>query len=106
MRWGASQDLELLSFFKRWVASRSNHPALIQGDFRTLILDDVRGIWLLERRDRTDRVLVAINVSEHTAEIALPDRDYVNLEGKRVRGMIELAAHAVDLLCDDGWSLE
>ena len=42
--------------------------------------------------------LVAINVSEHTAKITLADGDYLNLEGKQVRGMIELTVHTVDLL--------
>lgn len=43
---GAIPDPELLPDFKRLIAARRSHPALIYGDVVTLSLDNERGLWL------------------------------------------------------------
>ena len=76
MLWGDSQDLELLADFKRLIAARRSHPALVYGEVVTLSLDDERGLWLSERVDGEDRVLVAVNSSFRNGRVALPPGEF------------------------------
>ena len=72
MLWGDLQDLELLADFKRLIAARRSHPALVYGEVVTLSLDNERGLWLSERVHGEDRVLVAVNSSLRNGRVALP----------------------------------
>jgi cyclomaltodextrinase / maltogenic alpha-amylase / neopullulanase len=102
MRWGEDQDPDLLAFFKQWIAARRRHPALWQGALQTLWLDEVQGVWLAEQRAKTDRVLIAVNVSDEPRTIALPPGTFSLLNEASVAAAIELPARHVELLTPAG----
>ena len=95
MLWGDSQDLELLADFKRLIAARRSHPALVYGEVVTLALDDERGLWLSERVHGEDRVLVAVNSSLRNGRVALPPGEFVDLKGNAVTGNVAVPARSV-----------
>ncbi len=65
-------DPELFVYFQRVIALRNAHPALRTGYFHTLLTDDAADIWAFERGDPTERLIVVLNASDKTREIALP----------------------------------
>ena len=95
MQWGDSQDLELLADFKRLIAVRRSHPALVYGEVVTLALDDERGLWLSERVYGDDRVLVAVNSSLRNGRVALPPGKFLDLKGNVVTGTVAVPARSV-----------
>ena len=95
MLWGDSQDLELLADFKRLIAARRSHPALVYGEVVTLSLDDERGLWLSERVHGDDRVLVAVNSSLRNGRVALPPGEFLDLKGNAVTGSVAVLARSV-----------
>ena len=95
MLWGDLQDLELLADFKRLIAARRSHPALVYGEVVTLSLDDERGLWLSERVHGEDRVLVAVNSSLRNGRVALPPGEFLDLKGNAVTGSVAVLARSV-----------
>ncbi|MEM7531827.1 MAG: alpha-amylase family glycosyl hydrolase [Chloroflexota bacterium] len=73
MLWGDDQDTTLLAEFRQWIALRRAHPALSTGRFVTHRLDNEQGIWVFERVNDDDRVLVVVNASESAQTVTLPD---------------------------------
>lgn len=63
---------EQLAWYRAIGALRQRLPALQTGDFRTLLVDDTKDVWVFERSLGGERVIVALNASERDAEIALP----------------------------------
>jgi len=107
MRWVPSmQDAEMLASTRRWIAARRAHPALIDGLSRTLLLDDVRRLWLLERSTESDRVLLALNAGDAPQQLTLPEErngsGWRDLEGTVHHGKISLPAWSVSLLVPGG----
>ena len=98
MLWGDLQDPELLADFKRLIAARRSHPALVYGEVVTLALDDERGLWLSERVHGDDRVLVAVNSSLRNRRLSLPLGHFADLEGNAVTGSLVLPARSVVFL--------
>ncbi|MDQ3249083.1 MAG: glycoside hydrolase family 13 protein [Chloroflexota bacterium] len=90
MLWGEAQDSDLLDYFKQLIALRRQHGALTAGSLRTHYLDNERGIWLVERMDGADRVLVAINVGEGAQMVVVPPDFTVALLGSATCGIIPL----------------
>lgn len=72
MLWGDAQDAQLLNYTKQMIHLRRAHPALIDGDLITHVLDDENGVWVVERRHVDDRLLLAFNFSNSPRMIALP----------------------------------
>ena len=95
MLWGDSQDPELLADFKRLIAARRSHPALVYGEVVTLSLDDERGLWLSERVHGDDRVVVAVNSSLRNGRVALPPGEFLDLKGNAVTGSVAVLARSV-----------
>ena len=98
MLWGDSQDPELLADFKRLIVARRSHPALVYGEVVTLAVDDERGLWLSERVQGDDRVLVAVNSSLRNGRVALPPGEFLDLKGNAVTGSVAVLARSVLLL--------
>lgn len=72
MLWGAAQDASLLAYTKELIHLRRTHPALIDGDLLTHVLDDESGVWLVERRCPADRVLLAFHFGDQPTTVGLP----------------------------------
>ena len=98
MLWGDAQDGELLAWFREVIAFRRAHPALAYGPVTTLVLDDVRGLWLAERAWEGDRVLVVVNNGPQAQQLSLPEGTFVDAAGQRASGEIEVAGRSVTLL--------
>ncbi|MBP8110375.1 MAG: DUF3459 domain-containing protein, partial [Caldilineaceae bacterium] len=86
----ARQDRELLAAFRRMVALRKAHPALQQGQIRTLHVEDKAGIWLAERFWGEDRVLIAVNTRGGAATLFLPPGTFLDETGAVVTGSVLL----------------
>ena len=94
MLWGDSQDLELLADFKRLIAARRSHPALVYGEVVTLSLDNERGLWLSEHVHGDDRVIVAVNSSLRNGRVDLPPGDFLDLKGNAVTAALPFSPGA------------
>ena len=98
MPWDEGQDVELLAFFRAWIGSRKRHPALNYGDLSTHLLDEERGIWLVERCYAGDRVLVIVNCAGVGHAIALPEGDYMAADGRPVSDSFDCPLRSVTAL--------
>ena len=65
MRWGTAQDAGLHRFYRKLIQFRRAHPALWQGQRRTLLVDDSNGVYVYERSDEQETIVVALNLSDH-----------------------------------------
>ncbi len=99
MLWGDKQDKELLTYFRWLIEMRREHPALVNGDMRTLTLDDERGIWLIKRVHDADQIFVVINGSDKEQTVELPDDTFENLWNLQPVGQtVTLAPYSLALL--------
>ncbi len=77
MVWDPSkQRQDLLEFYRTVFGLRNVRSVLRRGEFRTLLVDDARGIYVFMRSNDEGRIKVAINVSGQRQRImwpALPD---------------------------------
>ncbi|QDU67880.1 alpha-amylase family glycosyl hydrolase [Engelhardtia mirabilis] len=64
-------DEEHLAHYRGIIALRRDHAALRVGDFRTLLADDERDLWVFERRLDGERVVVALNASGRAVNLDL-----------------------------------
>ncbi len=98
MLWGDSQDAALLAHFRRLIAFRRSHAALVYGAIETLTLDDACGLWLARRAHAGDEVLIAVNASLRNGRVALPPGRWMDLESGPVVGTLALPARSVAFL--------
>ncbi len=102
MRWApAVQDAGVLAHTRAWIAARQAHPALVQGDSRSLLVDDERRLWLLERSAEGESLLVAINAGDAAQALALPggsNAGWRDLSGAVHRGTLALEPWTVVVL--------
>lgn len=98
MLWGDSQDAALLAHFRRLIAFRRSHAALVYGAIETLALDDACGLWLARRAHAGDEVLIAVNASLRNGRVALPPGRWMDLESGPVVGTLALPARSVAFL--------
>jgi len=66
---------DLFEHYKKLIHIRRQHPALMLGDFRTLLTDDSRDLYVFERTHSTERIVVALNNSSQAQELTLPLSD-------------------------------
>lgn len=97
MLWGDSQDKALLAEFRRLIALRRSHPALVYGAVETLTLDDDHGLWLARRAHAGDEVLIAVNSSLRNGRLALPPGQWVDLHGQAAVETLLMPARSVAL---------
>lgn len=65
---------DLWEHYRKLIAIRRAHPALLHGDYRTLVADDARDVFAFERNGDGDQVVVAFNNSAATLTQTLPLR--------------------------------
>ncbi len=61
-------DRDHLAFYRAAVALRREHAALRRGDFRTLLADDERDLWVYQRTHLEESVIVALNAGASPQE--------------------------------------
>jgi glycosidase len=62
---------DLHKFYQRIINIRRAHPALATGSFRNLLVDDQKRVYVFERNNLDEQVLVVINNSERPQAISL-----------------------------------
>jgi glycosidase len=63
-------DKELFAHYKKVIAIRERHDALTLGDFKTLVADNEKDVYIFQRTYKNDVVVVALNNSEKKQEIS------------------------------------
>lgn len=68
------QNADLLTYYKKLIAIRKKSSALTKGDFRSLIVDEIRQIYGFIRSYGTEKAVVVINALpiEQEIEVELP----------------------------------
>jgi glycosidase len=69
MRWGAEQDAGLVEYFRKLIHLRRQHPAILSGERRTLLLDPARGLYAYAP---AAGLVVAFNLSAKRHTLAIP----------------------------------
>lgn len=62
---------DLYNYYKRLIHIRGGQPALMLGDFKTIITDDEKDIYAFERSYNGDVVVVVLNNSKESYELSL-----------------------------------
>ncbi|MNZ67950.1 Cyclomaltodextrinase [compost metagenome] len=70
-----NQDLDLLTFYKKCIKLRKDHPALISGAFRVQSAEKGSSLLVYERQEGEDHLIVAMNASSSSSlvTVSLPD---------------------------------
>ncbi|WP_028986423.1 glycoside hydrolase family 13 protein [Thermicanus aegyptius] len=68
------QNLDLREYYKRLIAIRLQHAPLTHGDFRTLLADDLRNLYLYSRSYQGETMIMALHVGgkEERVDVAVP----------------------------------
>ena len=66
----AQEPHSILALYRRLLAARRAHPALAIGDFA--LLDAEGDVLAYERRHGAERLIVALNLGEHSHRLELP----------------------------------
>ena len=83
----------LLSFTKKLIALRRQHPALRRGDYVALVAP--KGGMSYLRRTEEETILVALNFSGRKAALSLPEGNWQLLAGPGVSSPSELPPRSV-----------
>ena len=80
MLWGSDQNAALYAYTKALIKLRKAHPALIQGEIKTRLLDEAHSLWLLCRTYEMDEVWIALNLGTQAATVTLGAGSFVDVE--------------------------
>jgi len=74
MMWDLEQNTDLLTYFRKLIWLRRNHPILQRGTRQLVHLDVKTGTYAYLRQSGQDKVLVALNLSDapHSLKINIP----------------------------------
>lgn len=79
-------NLELRQYYQTWIAFRKAHPALADGAYIPVILDDTNNVFGFIRWNEKERLLVVINNSDSNYPLPplpqLEDMNLINLVGE------------------------
>jgi glycosidase len=75
MRWGADQDREIASYFKKLIEFRRAHPVIWGGVRKTVHLDEARGTYAYVCHDDNEKVLVAFNLGGEECILNVEDSE-------------------------------
>jgi glycosidase len=64
-------NLELRDFYKKMIAIRRAHPALADGEYRLVLADDDRNIFIFERWNAQEKLTVVINNASKAQDLNL-----------------------------------
>ena len=67
MSW--DEEGELLEYYRTWMKRRAGSKALCRGDYRTLLCDDERGIYVFSRTYEDETVTLVMNSSERVETV-------------------------------------
>ncbi|MFA6584376.1 MAG: glycoside hydrolase family 13 protein [Elusimicrobiaceae bacterium] len=65
-------DKELLAFYKKLISLRNTLTPLRLGDYKTLLVDDEKAVFVFSRSYKGETVICAFNAGDGLAEIELP----------------------------------
>lgn len=68
-------DRDLFDHYRKLIALRKDSPALRRGDYRTLLADDARRLFVFAREAEGDTALVALNADELMHAVGLEAAD-------------------------------
>lgn len=68
MLWGSAQNENLLKYYRRLIQIRQNQPALKRGNVQLLYMDEN---VLLYKKEGSDKLLVALNLSQETQKVKI-----------------------------------
>jgi cyclomaltodextrinase len=76
-----THNRELFSFYQKLAAIRKSRAALRRGSFRTLLVDNARELFVFERKQNGETVIVAFNngASEQRFSLTIPAKSLRNL---------------------------
>lgn len=69
MKW--NENSELFDFYRQAIQLRKDHAALRRGDYRTLIADRNSRLYVFERYQAEEAVLIALNAGDQAVEMNL-----------------------------------
>ena len=73
MIWDESKwNKSLRQFYSKMMSVRNSSPALRRGNYRTLLTDDERELFVFERRMDSERMYIAINKNEKSCKVEFP----------------------------------
>lgn len=97
----ADQDLDLFGFYQNIIRFRKEHPALRSGKLRFLLQEAGSRTVAFERELSGERIVVAVNVSDETATVALPLAEGTWLDWQLAETIATIAskdaAHSLEL---------
>lgn len=64
-------NADLFHYYKELIRIRKEHPALMLGDFQSLVVDDEKSIYAFERNYDEQKVIVVVNNSERIQPLQL-----------------------------------
>jgi cyclomaltodextrinase len=95
-------NTELLAFYQHLIGIRKDHPALLRGEYRTILTDDERGLLVFERTVAGERILVALNNSDRPQDFTLEgdEESWVDLLSSREHaGSLQIPPKWGAILC-------
>ncbi len=73
MIWDESKwNKSLRQLYRNLISVRNSSAALRRGNYKTLLTNDERGLFVFERRMDSERMIVAINKNEKSCEVEFP----------------------------------
>jgi len=65
-------DHSLYDWYRKLIHLRNDHPVFQHGDYRTLVADDARDLFIFERWLGDDQAIVVLHRGERKAEVTIP----------------------------------
>lgn len=65
-------NTEIFNLYKQLISIRKSYPALRTGSFKTLLVDNARGIYAFGRWDATNQIAVALNNTTSAQTVTIP----------------------------------
>lgn len=64
------QDKELLNYYKKWINIHKKYKLLKNGDFKTILADDINNIYIFSRYKDEDEIYVIFNFGNKPQKVA------------------------------------
>lgn len=90
MIWDDRQNRGLLAFYRRLIALRRQHPALVFGRHISLVVRDKAGVYAYARDHGTDQVIVVLNNSPKPHRVVVPVSEAEVADGRSLRDLLLL----------------
>lgn len=76
MEWDEDkQNKELLSWYKKLINIRKNNRALYEGDYHSILCDDIQNIYAYTREIDQEQLIVIVNMDDKKHDIDMPIRN-------------------------------